>query len=587
MQREWWYHRSGCRAWFIAERDTRTNEVLLTALPGEAADRPRGERGVSRLPQQPGERIDRERVVRFTLRRQAGRGARGRHDRLGAVRRRPADVLAQLQVPPPARPDVLRRAVPELPRRGRRRAGRARVHRAGPRGHARRAPQRPARPRVRRDARHRPVRRPVHAARLLLQDVHPPAAAVAAVREGPAPRRRPRRAAPSSRTTASGGPSTAAATPTCWSSAAASRAAPRRRRGRAGRRRGARRRGPSPAGGCSRRPTARPSADRRARAAGVEILERATALGYFDGMVPVWQGDTLHQIRARAPRLRDRRDRAAAGVRRQRPARGDALGRRAPARAALRASRPGTRAVVATTVGPRPRGRAARCTTPASRSPRSPTCGRRRASAAARARGSAGSRCSPGTRSSRRRAARRVARPRDRAARRGGAGARPFDCDLLVVSGGSVPATSLLLQAGREARYDDARGHFALGELPDGVHAAGEVAGYDGCRRDRRLGQARGPRGGARARLRRRRSRGRERSCGSATPAAAGRSRSPPPVARRRRGKCFACLCEDVTAKDIAQRSTRATTRSSSPSATRRSRWARARAGCASFRRSG
>ena len=26
-QREWWYHRSGCRAWFVAERDTRTNEV--------------------------------------------------------------------------------------------------------------------------------------------------------------------------------------------------------------------------------------------------------------------------------------------------------------------------------------------------------------------------------------------------------------------------------------------------------------------------------------------------------------------------------------------------------------------------------
>ena len=36
VQREWWYHRSGCRAWFIAERDTRTNEVLWTALPDEA-----------------------------------------------------------------------------------------------------------------------------------------------------------------------------------------------------------------------------------------------------------------------------------------------------------------------------------------------------------------------------------------------------------------------------------------------------------------------------------------------------------------------------------------------------------------------
>jgi heterotetrameric sarcosine oxidase delta subunit len=38
VQREWWFHRSGCRAWFIAERDTTTNEVKFTALPGERDD---------------------------------------------------------------------------------------------------------------------------------------------------------------------------------------------------------------------------------------------------------------------------------------------------------------------------------------------------------------------------------------------------------------------------------------------------------------------------------------------------------------------------------------------------------------------
>jgi heterotetrameric sarcosine oxidase delta subunit len=38
VQREWWCHRSGCGAWFLAERDTRTNEVLLTELPPEAGD---------------------------------------------------------------------------------------------------------------------------------------------------------------------------------------------------------------------------------------------------------------------------------------------------------------------------------------------------------------------------------------------------------------------------------------------------------------------------------------------------------------------------------------------------------------------
>ncbi len=37
VQREWWCHRSGCGAWFVAERDTRTNEVLLTELPGADA----------------------------------------------------------------------------------------------------------------------------------------------------------------------------------------------------------------------------------------------------------------------------------------------------------------------------------------------------------------------------------------------------------------------------------------------------------------------------------------------------------------------------------------------------------------------
>jgi heterotetrameric sarcosine oxidase delta subunit len=50
VQREWWFHRSGCRAWFIAERDTRTNEVLMTARPDEAAA----------LGARPGETADRE-----------------------------------------------------------------------------------------------------------------------------------------------------------------------------------------------------------------------------------------------------------------------------------------------------------------------------------------------------------------------------------------------------------------------------------------------------------------------------------------------------------------------------------------------
>ncbi len=32
-QQEWWQHRTGCGEWFLAERDTRTNEVLGVSLP--------------------------------------------------------------------------------------------------------------------------------------------------------------------------------------------------------------------------------------------------------------------------------------------------------------------------------------------------------------------------------------------------------------------------------------------------------------------------------------------------------------------------------------------------------------------------
>lgn len=37
VHREWWFHRLGCELWFVAERDTRTNEVLRTEVPGRPA----------------------------------------------------------------------------------------------------------------------------------------------------------------------------------------------------------------------------------------------------------------------------------------------------------------------------------------------------------------------------------------------------------------------------------------------------------------------------------------------------------------------------------------------------------------------
>jgi sarcosine oxidase subunit delta len=35
LQTEWWYHRMGCRTWFLAVRDTRTNEVREVRRPEE------------------------------------------------------------------------------------------------------------------------------------------------------------------------------------------------------------------------------------------------------------------------------------------------------------------------------------------------------------------------------------------------------------------------------------------------------------------------------------------------------------------------------------------------------------------------
>ena len=75
----------------------------------------------------------------------------------------------------------------------------------------------------------------------------------------------------------------------------------------------------------------------RARAAGVEMLDNAPALGAFDGLVPVWQGDTLHQVRAK------HQIHATGAIEQpllfpgQRPSGRDALGRRAPADRDVRA----------------------------------------------------------------------------------------------------------------------------------------------------------------------------------------------------------------------------------------------------------
>jgi sarcosine oxidase subunit alpha len=84
-----------------------------------------------------------------------------------------------------------------------------------------------------------------------------------------------------------------------------------------------------------------------------------------------------------------------------------------------------------------------------------------------------------------------------------------LECDLLVVAGSRQPAYSLLAQAGARIEYDHARGVFVPKELPPNVEAVGSVTG--------------------------------EESDAAVPPASfdgAG-------------GKCFVCICEDVTDKDV------------------------------------
>jgi len=92
--------------------------------------------------------------------------------------------------------------------------------------------------------------------------------------------------------------------------------------------------------------------------------------------------------------------------------------------------------------------------------------------------------------------------------RRVSVGGDSVDCDLLVVSGGLQPAYALLAEAGARVEYDESRGIFVPTELPDGIEAVGSVTGE-----------------------------GLERIV--AAPAYEGR------------GKCFVCVCEDVTTKDV------------------------------------
>jgi sarcosine oxidase subunit alpha len=88
---------------------------------------------------------------------------------------------------------------------------------------------------------------------------------------------------------------------------------------------------------------------------------------------------------------------------------------------------------------------------------------------------------------------------------------RRIRCDVLVVSGGRQPAYALLAHAGAEVGYDHERGIFVPTDLPDGIEVVGAAGGEVG-----------------------------EVTVPAATYNGAAKQ-----------GKCFVCICEDVTDKDV------------------------------------
>ncbi|MGP0047586.1 MAG: 2Fe-2S iron-sulfur cluster-binding protein, partial [Solirubrobacteraceae bacterium] len=286
----------------------------------------------------------------------------------------------------------------------------------------------------------------------------------------------------------------------------------------------------------------------QARAAGVEILSQGTALGYFDGLVPVWRHDTLHQVRAA-------RTVFATGAIEQplvfagNDLPGVMLSGAARRLASLYAVSPGRRAVIVTTSD---RGVDAAIALRAAGTEIAVIADLRPdADDAARELRRAGIPVFAGH---------TVIEARGSEAVReaviaplGGGTEHAFDCDLVLVSGGTSPVLSLALQAGATSAYDARRGHFALAELPDGLYAAGELAGAESDEAVAVSGELAGLQAARGLRF------GGERDderIGDLEQRLADLERESqvavaPPVSGSGRGKCFACFCEDVTSKDV------------------------------------
>jgi sarcosine oxidase subunit alpha len=290
--------------------------------------------------------------------------------------------------------------------------------------------------------------------------------------------------------------------------------------------------------------------------AGVELLVNASALGHYDGLVAVWQGSTLHQIRAR------RQLYATGAIEQPLVFRGNdlpgvMLSGGARRLAELYSVKPGERAVVATSSD---RGLEAALALHARGVEIVLVADLRESgSDAAQALTAAGIEVLSGwtvvgaTGASHVEAA--VLSPIE--SLKPDAAPEPrveLECDLLVVSGGCSPATSLPTQAGATTTYDAERGHFALSELPATVSAAGELIGEGGRRQAQVSGELAGVLAASALGFADESDlSGRAESLRAEIENGAGNLEAvpPPDAGDGRRGRSFACFCEDVTAKDI------------------------------------
>jgi sarcosine oxidase subunit alpha len=296
----------------------------------------------------------------------------------------------------------------------------------------------------------------------------------------------------------------------------------------------------------------------RCRAAGVEVLSGAPALGFFDGLVPVWQGDTLHQVRAA-------RHVAATGTIEQPPVfanndlPGVMLAGAALRLAALYAVRPGERCVVAgcddrglrTALALHDLGVTVAAVTDVRESIDNDLAGAIEAAGIELRRG-----VTPG-RAVGRGAVRSVELAKVSGADLTAASAGRIECDLLAVSAGVAPASSLLLQSGAKARYDSESHRFLAGDLPPGLYAAGAVGGDESRERAELSGAVAGAEAAISLGLgadpdRRQLDEARARLAELAA-AEPGAAIAPPARAGAgSRGKAFVDLDEDITAKDVA-----------------------------------